>query len=172
MQHVHCNTDDEWFLRCYPELTSTVLSFKQSPAKQSPAKQSPAKHVKASVVNWTVVCIPSHCYGKENEWFHNLLAPRNLLHTFSELVVCVCVCVCVSVCVSLCVFVCACVCEILSANLTGSAQCSHMPHDSFCSCATLLLAPCSLLFAPCTLLLALCSLLFAPCTLLLALCSL
>src|SRR4029434_9404616 len=78
MQHVHCNTDDEWFLRCYPELTSTVLSFKQSPAKQSPAKQSPAKHVKASVVNWTVVCIPSHCFLQD---FLYMLHLQNVLQS-------------------------------------------------------------------------------------------
>src|SRR4029434_2822214 len=68
MQHVHCNTDDEWFLRCYPELTSTVLSF----------KQRSAKHVKASMANWTVVCIPSHCFLQD---FFYMLHLQNVLQS-------------------------------------------------------------------------------------------
>src|SRR4029434_2795361 len=70
MQHVHCNTDDEWFLRCYPELASTVLSF----------KQSPAKHVKASMANWTVVCIPSHCFLQD---FLYMLHWQNVLQSLA-----------------------------------------------------------------------------------------
>src|SRR4029434_4340190 len=68
MQHVHCNTDDEWFLRCYPELTSTVLSF----------KQSPAKYVIASMANWTVVCIPSYCFLQD---FLYMLHLQNVLQS-------------------------------------------------------------------------------------------
>src|SRR4029434_8416593 len=57
-----------WFLRCYPELTSTALSF----------KQSPAKHVKASMANWTVVCIPSHCFLQD---FLYMLHLQNVLQS-------------------------------------------------------------------------------------------